>query len=284
MNPRIQHLIQHPFEVQLTDVAILQDEIEKYPYFSTLRTLLLFGLKEFDHSSYQEELKKTSIYCPSRVALYHYLQKEKQESTHVEREEAPEVVEEIIPELNNEVISTEVPIEEKVEIPVESELDSEEQEDFIPSDESKQEIEELKGEEIEFQEKPVVETTNSSFTFSEWLNLPKKEENSSTEKPTTPSTPSEKEIKFQLIEEFIEKSPKISPVSKDYQPSILTERPQFSEEYTDLMTETLAQIYTEQKKYDKAIRAYKILMIKYPEKEEYFSEKIEYIDYLMHSK
>ena len=49
MNSRIQHLINKPFEVQVSDVALLQDEIEKYPYFSTLRTLLLFGLKEFDH-------------------------------------------------------------------------------------------------------------------------------------------------------------------------------------------------------------------------------------------
>src|SRR5690554_5547685 len=81
MNKRIAHLLNHPFEVQLTDVALLQDEIDKYPYFSSLRSLLLFGLKEFDHPSYQEELKKTSIYSSSRVALYHYLQKERQEST-----------------------------------------------------------------------------------------------------------------------------------------------------------------------------------------------------------
>src|SRR5690625_4773885 len=87
MNPRIKHLIQNSFEVQLSDVSLLQDEIDKYPYFSTLRILLLFGLKEFNHDSYQEELKKTSIHSPSRVALYHYLKKERKISTQTQEDE-----------------------------------------------------------------------------------------------------------------------------------------------------------------------------------------------------
>jgi hypothetical protein len=33
-----------------------------------------------------------------------------------------------------------------------------------------------------------------------------------------------------------------------------------------LMTETLARVYLEQKKYQKAIQAYEILILKYPEK------------------
>lgn len=272
MHPRIQHLILHPFEVQLSDVALLQDEIEKYPYFSTLRTLLLFGLKEFDHASYQNELKKTSIYCPSRVALYHYLQKEKQESTQIQ-EEAIEIVE------TQEEIIKEIPTESIVTLE-----NIEETEDFIPSDEAEIDSEEILGSETEVATEPVEEPKSSELTFAEWLSLPKKEVGKSSENLTTQKAPSEKEIKFQLIEEFIEKSPKISPPSKEVSISSVLEKSMNTEEYSDLMTETLAQIYTEQKKYDKAIRAYKILMIKYPEKEEYFSDKIEHIDYMMNSK
>lgn len=284
MNPRIQHLIQHPFEVQLSDVALLQDEIEKYPYFSTLRTLLLFGLKEYDHSSYQEELKKTSIYCPSRVALYHYLQKEKQESTEIISEEIPEEVsieskEKILEEVETPIIS--------IETETNSELELNEDETSlgeISIEETVLEVEEI-VETAETEEKPlqeVKEVQNTAFTFSEWLNLPKKAETISTEKNAeeTTSTPTEREIKFQLIDEFIEKAPKITPPSKDNLTHILVEKPFNSDEYSDLMTETLAQIYTEQKKYDKAIRAYKILILKYPEKEEFFAEKIEYIEYM----
>jgi len=262
MNARISHLINNPFEVGNDDIALLQDEIEKYPYFSTLRTLLLFGLKEFDHSSYQEELKKTSIHCPSRVALYHYLQREKQESTEeFTSEPTPtETVQEIV-------------VEEKLEIQTNST-------EFIDDqEEATTELEETVSEDASTgSESILTDVSHSELTFSEWLSLSK----SLSEKKENP--PSEKDIKFQLIEEFIEKSPKISPVNKNAEVHLPTKKTETSYEYSDLMTETLAQIYTEQKKYDKAIRAYKILSLKYPEKSEFFADKISEIEYLMESR
>lgn len=253
MNARISHLINNPFEVGNEDIALLQDEIEKYPYFSTLRTLLLFGLKDFDHSSYQEELKKTSIHSPSRVALYHYLQREKQESTEI-------ISSETIQEIQGEkIVELETSSTESIEIQQEVET--------ISNGESVSEVKQFEP-----------DISHSELTFSEWLSLSK----SSSEKKENP--PSEKDIKFQLIEEFIEKSPKISPINKNADISLPTKRTENPYEYSDLMTETLAQIYTEQKKYDKAIRAYKILSLKYPEKSEFFADKISEIEYLMDSK
>jgi len=253
VNTRIHHLIQNPFEVQLSDVALLQDEIEKYPYFSTLRALLLFGLKEFEHESYDDELKKTSIYSPSRVALYHYLQKEKQESTVEENPVEVVVEQEILPE----------------EIQTVEEVKSGEiQEPIIEVPEEIKPPEKAEKEEV---------ATNQEMTFSQWLHL-SKPENKTEEKPT------EKDIKFQLIDEFIEKSPKISPVKISNEPNPVVVKNENPSEYSDLMTETLAQIYTEQKKYDKAIRAYKILSLKYPEKQDFFADKIAEIEYLMGSK
>jgi len=263
VNTRIQHLIQNPFEVQLSDVALLQDEIEKYPYFSTLRALLLFGLKEFEHDSYDAELKKTSIYSPSRVALYHYLQKEKQESTVEEIPVEVEVVaeQEIIPEETQEEIQNIETVEE-----VQSEKIQE------PKNEISEEI-------IKPTEKTETKevATNQEMTFSQWLHL-SQSENQTEEKPT------EKDIKFQLIDEFIEKSPKISPVKITNEPQPVVTKSDNTNEYSDLMTETLAQIYTEQKKYDKAIRAYKILSLKYPEKISFFADRIDEIENLKNSK
>jgi hypothetical protein len=43
------------------------------------------------------------------------------------------------------------------------------------------------------------------------------------------------------------------------------------------MTETLAKIYLEQKKYQRAIEAYEILILKYPEKSRLFADRIENI-------
>ena len=85
-------------------------------------------------------------------------------------------------------------------------------------------------------------------------------------------------IKFQLIDEFIEKSPKILPINKTDEVKPTHSTTVSSTEYSDLMTETLAQIYTEQKMFDKAIKAYKILGLKYPEKKDFFANKIQQIE------
>lgn len=246
MNPRIQHLINHPFEVQLSDVALLQDEIDKYPYFSTLRSLLLFALKESEHESYDNELKKTSIYSPSRVALYHYLQKEKQVPT----------IEETVEVVN---------VEPEPEIIVEVEVSEEIIESVQP--EAQEEI------------KPQVEIgpSNQEMTFAQWLSFSKKENKKE-------EIPSEKDIKFQLIDEFIEKSPKIPQLKNSPETNPVSGKSSSANEYSDLMTETLAQIYTEQKKYDKAIRAYKILSLKYPEKSIFFADRIKEIEILKNHK
>ncbi len=45
----------------------------------------------------------------------------------------------------------------------------------------------------------------------------------------------------------------------------------------ELVTETLANIYAEQKNYDKALEAFKKLSLKYPEKNSYFATRIEEI-------
>lgn len=51
-------------------------------------------------------------------------------------------------------------------------------------------------------------------------------------------------------------------------------------ESDDLITETLAMIYLKQKKYDRAIDAFKKLSLKYPEKSVYFAARIEEIEKL----
>ena len=80
--------------------------------------------------------------------------------------------------------------------------------------------------------------------------------------------------KLSIINRFIENDPKISPVRKTENSTIEVQNIYQPEE---LMTETLAKIFIKQKKYGKAIRAYKILSLKYPEKNVLFAEQIKKI-------
>lgn len=81
------------------------------------------------------------------------------------------------------------------------------------------------------------------------------------------------EIKNKVIENFIEKEPRISKL-KEESDFVIKER---NDDISHLMTETLANLYTEQKLYGKAIKAYGLLSEKHPDKKPHFDEKIKQI-------
>jgi len=125
--------------------------------------------------------------------------------------------------------------------------------------------------------KPLDFQHDEKHSFQEWLQLSKlkpivrDEENTETELPSEVNF--EKQKKNELIDKFIETSPKIPQLKHDmplpaafYEPS--------KADNSFLMTETLARVYLEQKKYQKAIQAYEILILKYPEKSSFFADRI----------
>ena len=88
--------------------------------------------------------------------------------------------------------------------------------------------------------------------------------------------------KFDLIESFINNPSKIQKddISKNKGDMSI----KFLVSENELMTETLAKIYFNQKKYIKAIEAYKILSLKYPEKNAFFADQIKKIKKLEKNK
>ena len=130
------------------------------------------------------------------------------------------------------------------------------------ADSEKPEIEPVKVTEVV---KPASNSNVTSFisTWKSWLKIDRSEI----------VTPSEQDKKAAIIDKFIENNPKISPIKEDVD-FIVKEK---SNDISHLMTETLAQLYVEQKLYTKAIQAYKILQEKHPEKTEEFEERIEEI-------
>lgn len=100
-------------------------------------------------------------------------------------------------------------------------------------------------------------------TWQSWLKIDRTEE---IEK-------SKAQTKNKVIESFIENNPKISQL-KDEVNFVVKEK---TDDISHLMTETLANLYIEQKLYTKAINAFKILVNKHPDRKEYFENKIQEI-------
>jgi hypothetical protein len=124
--------------------------------------------------------------------------------------------------------------------------------------------------------KPIKFTTTESHSFNEWLQLATYKKIERTDEITPKKTDNSS-----IIDRFIKKNPKISRVEKHAETPVKT-----TENNSDshVMTETLAKVYLEQKKFENAIKAYEILSLKYPEKSGFFADQIKRIRILQKNK
>ena len=121
---------------------------------------------------------------------------------------------------------------------------------------------------------PISFKASENYSFNQWLQL-------SVQDPVKTEKNDDISKKEQIINKFIETSPKIKPLSKD---KVSTTADPSIQEDSYLMTETLAKVYLEQKKYENAIKAYRILSLKYPEKSGFFADQIKKIEILQKHK
>ena len=94
----------------------------------------------------------------------------------------------------------------------------------------------------------------------------------------------ENQSKNSLIEKFlstdigrISRNPETEEDEQDVENEVVKKS---VEEDNEIVTETLATIYLQQKKYDKALHAFRKLSLKYPEKSVYFASRIKEIEEL----
>lgn len=137
--------------------------------------------------------------------------------------------------------------------------------------------------------KPTTKTATdnpSMRSFLDWLdhsngasNMPQKDLKSSKNQEQKKDAA---ENKWELIDAFIENNPKINNPSTIAPLTDLASQQQLPKE--ELMTETLAKILMQQHKYSKALQAYKILSLKYPEKNTFFASQIKEIKRLQQAK
>ena len=235
----------------------LKQMVDDFPYFHAVRMLYLKNLAMLDDVRLEKELKKMSVYVPDRRQLFMLINDgrfakgkiEEQNSAEIKKaENVFDVIEKVLP------------------------LDEPDEKNFVSK----------------IMSKPISPSVVTS-DYINWL-----EENAE----DLPAAGGEgNRLKHQdLIDSFMEKernqfTQRLGGIITDK----ATETEQKDEvsapdtpEKTSLddsyFTETLARVYINQKRYDKALEIIRVLSLKYPEKNVYFADQIRYLEKIINIK
>ena len=252
------YIINKPDAINERQSDSLEKIIEEFPYFQSARVLRLKHLYNQDSFKYNYALKVASAFTTDRSVLFDFITSDN--FVTVQNGLYDQKVAEL---LNIKVVESEIvaftnpseslnTLEQSI---ISSILQANPKEGTI---EEKLEI----GKPLEF-------TKEEKHSFQEWLQISRLKPIERKEIPTEENL--EKKKKSDLIDKFIEANPKITPVSKENSAPTISVK---IEDKSYLMTETLAKVYLEQKKFSKAIQAYEILILKYPEKSSFFADRI----------
>ena len=250
---------------------VLETIVNEFPFYQSARALYLKGLYNQESFRYNYELKKTAAHTTDRSVLFDFITSDDFKIFQ------QEVYDKYQAEIQSIIVSDfEYVEEEKKPFTLDTKPESINVTETISISEQKESNKEVEAA-LEIG-KPLQFEKNETHSFSEWLQLAKIAPIVREEAEKQINVSSELEKKFDLIEKFIELNPKI-PQAKDTT-SIPINIAKSNETPSSIMTETLAQIYLEQKKYTKAIQAYEILILKYPEKSSFFADRIKNIKIL----
>jgi hypothetical protein len=272
---RFTALLENPLDInQEADISALRQIVETYPYFQAARGMELIGLKNANSFKYNAALKKHAAYTSDRSWLFEIIT---QEAFDIQKK---------VSEANNASLSYETEIakqpKESSEIESISQKDTKEDHTEQTSDENNepQQTKEASLSSLELG-KPLEFNKNDRYSFEEWLQLSTKNSFENETKTATVNTSdiSKKAAKMAQINAFIATNPKINPQLINTEKITIKDAEKINKEA--LMTETLARVYLEQKKYKKALQAYKILSLKYPEKNSFFASQIKVVQKLI---
>lgn len=265
------YLINKPNAITEQQTLALEKVLDEFPFFQSARALRLKGLYNQNSFKYNSALKSTAANTTDRTVLFDFITSDSFIAIQKDLYDQKTLELLDINVIDDELIVAEKKLELKVNSLEQSILTS-------IKGAASTEVKEIS---IEPEEKlaigkPLDFSKNEQHSFQEWLQLsrtqPIDRANDIIKNTKEVQQDKNKKKKLALIDKFIETSPKISPVKHG-----VTSTARIGvnkEDNSYLMTETLARVYLEQKKYQKAIQAYEILILKYPEKSSFFADRI----------
>lgn len=292
----------------------LQKITERYPYFHAAQTLFLKGLKHTNNAIFDEELAKRSIFLGNNQVILEFLTKEflvetvKIEAVEVEAAKIEEKIE-VVETANEITIDIE---EEEEELTFENEMipcqkEEPKQTDVVEEDTKHNydevisfEIEEIQEcipqEETQLQPEPPISQEKTPTQPEQ--SVPQEEIQTQPEKPLSlaetillrvQQMKNNDAVSFTDTKGIEKSQPQNTQqtiidkfLAHDVTPHISVEnisdnqydKSERSVQEGEYVTETMAKIYLQQKKNDKAIKIYEQLALQFPQKSVYFAQKI----------
>jgi hypothetical protein len=256
------NFLSHPQNITEEHTPDLEDVLDDFPYFQAAHFLYLNGLKNQNSFKYNNELKITATYTTDRSVMFDYIASS---------------------DFNNRLQTEALSLSKVSSV---DEISFSEIKDGQIERKSV-EVKELSGSSSTLPiGRPLKFDAKENHSFNEWLQITSinpilrgndnelavAETDVNVEKQEASS-----KTNFEIIEKFIASNPKIK-ADKTF--TFSNQEFDISADNDSLMTETLAHVYLEQKKYDKAITAFTVLSLKYPEKNSFFANQIEAIKQL----
>ena len=283
-------LLQQPENLKVDNANNLKILVEKYPYFQPVRALYLKALKNKESYKYNNALKKTAAYTADRSVLFDFITSDvfNQNTISEQIKQNSEYIKSItVNNIDDISVHKSVTIDDALKEHIkatEGVLDPNLFEEKSTSLEGSiippilhVDIDNITPEEQLSIGKPLEFESSETHSFMEWLKITSfkpiiREDDTKKENPITQPLID----KLDTIDKFISENPKIKPTGHTPKPKLVSD----DIAKDNLMTETLARIYLEQKNYKKAIQSYRILSLKYPEKSSFFANQIKAIEKL----
>ena len=274
--------LKHPETINKGSLEVFKDLSLRYPYCSSIQVLFAYGLFLENDLDFNLQLKRAAASVSSRKKLKNlFLEPERKHSD--ETNSFPVAVHETIlqdipqellhnPEITPEVLNKPAPeewpeIQSKIQDEEKTAIKSTRQELLELVHRRLAEIEALRSRNLE-----PVSRKEEDIHLQASENRIILEESDKNELPQ--ETQQKKPLsKSEILENFIREEPRISTAKASFfRPSEIAAHSSIDEE--EIVSETLAKLYSDQGNNVKAIKIYEKLSLVFPEKSRYFADQI----------